>query len=102
MTRPPVVEVAEELQALVPTFLANRRKDAGQLVHLVAEGDLAAVGRIAHNLKGVGGGYGFHQVSHWGEQLEQLVAQGDLPGLAACVEDLRAFLEVVHVVYVRL
>ncbi len=95
-----VVEVPEELQPLLPTFLHNRQHDVQALMQALADGDMAAIGRIGHNLKGVGGGYGFMQITAAGAQLEELARLQSLAGLDTCIRDLQHFLACVEVVYI--
>ena len=100
MPQPILVEVPEELQPLLPTFLHNRALDVQALETALADGDLAAIGRIGHNLKGVGGGYGFMQITEAGEQLEDLVRRQAIDQLGARIRALGEFLSRVEVVYV--
>ncbi len=100
MFSPITVEVPEELRALLPTFLHNRQADVALLEAALAVGDLMTIQQTGHNLKGVGGGYGFIQITRLGERLEALCAVGDRLALADCIHDLRAFLAHVNVVFV--
>jgi HPt (histidine-containing phosphotransfer) domain-containing protein len=83
------VQVAGELRDLIPRFLANRRIEVEQLRNAVAHGDLEAARRIGHVLKGVGGGYGFNEISRIGGAIESSVRAGgrDLKELARELAD---------------
>ncbi len=83
------VQVAGELRDLIPRFLANRRIEVEQLRNAVAHGDLEAARRIGHVLKGVGGGYGFDEISRIGGAIEGSVRAGgrDLKELARELAD---------------
>ena len=94
------VEVHEELRTLVPQFLENRRRDVEQLARHLAVGDFDALLQIAHNMKGVGSGYGFHEVTALGARLEEAGHQSDPSTVAQCVAEYRNFIEHCRVVFV--
>lgn len=94
------VEVHEELRALLPGFLTNRQRDLQQLAQSLESADFPAIRHIAHNMKGVGAGYGFNQVSELGEQLENAASNSDLDATAACLSDYREFLTHCRVVFI--
>ncbi|MCO5169859.1 MAG: Hpt domain-containing protein [Planctomycetes bacterium] len=91
------------LQALRREFLAEARSEAEELERLVARGAPAGDAaprcrKLAHDLRGSGGSYGFPAVSAAAAALEEGLASGggaaDLPALAralrAAVEAARA------------
>ena len=90
------VQVAGELRDLIPRFLANRRMEVEQLRDAVARGDLEAARRIGHGLKGVGGGYGFDEISRLGAEIERRARAGgqDLAALARELADYLAGVEI--------
>lgn len=94
------VEVHEELRALLPGFLDNRQRDLLLLTQSLDCADFPAILRIAHNLKGVGGGYGFDQISALGERLEAAARSSDSSAAAACVAEYRSFLQQHRVVFI--
>jgi HPt (histidine-containing phosphotransfer) domain-containing protein len=94
------VEVHEELRALVPGFLANRQRDLQQLAHCLDQADFPAIRLIAHNMKGVGSGYGFDRVTELGEQLEDAAAAADAPATATVVADYQSYMQHCRVVFV--
>ena len=94
------VEVQQELRALLPGFLARRQRDVAQLETLLAELDFGGIRLVGHNMKGVGGGYGFLQVSALGARLEDAAQHGDAAAAAACIADYQRFLSGVNVVFV--
>jgi HPt (histidine-containing phosphotransfer) domain-containing protein len=72
------VDVPSELFGLVPGFLENRRKDVGRLRDALLAGDAAAIEDLAHQMKGLGGGYGFAYVTTVGAAVEALAREGRL------------------------
>ncbi len=92
------VEVAGELRDLIPRFLANRRVEIDALRAAVARGDFEAARRIGHTLKGVGGGYGFDEITRLGAAIEAAARSGGdgLPGLA---DELAEYLDRVEITF---
>jgi HPt (histidine-containing phosphotransfer) domain-containing protein len=94
------VEVHEELRELLPGFLDSRQRDLQQLAHSLECADFPAIAQIAHNMKGVGAGYGFVQVSTLGEQLETAAHHADPAAAAACLANYREFMQHCRVVFI--
>lgn len=67
-----------DVAALLPGYLARRREDVERLETLLADGDLDAVRRLGHQLKGSGGSYGVPELSALGADLEDAAGAGDL------------------------
>ena len=74
------VRVASELEPLIPRFLANRRTEIATLEQAVESRDAETLRRIAHGLKGVGGGYGFDEITLIGAQIEGYAKAGNDDG----------------------
>ena len=66
-----VVHVDPDLADLIPGFLENRQKDVQALQQALRTGDYATIGKLGHQMKGIGGGYGFDALSDIGCALEQ-------------------------------
>ena len=94
------IEVDEELQELIPMFMERRKGDLGELRSSFATGDLAAIARIGHAMKGSGGGFGFDRVSELGGSLEAAGQCGDRDTIASALDELESFLSRVRVTYV--
>jgi len=94
-----VVKVDPDLKELIPGFLANRRKDITTLRDALAKGNVAQVQSTGHSLKGVGGGYGFAEMSAIGAELETAAKAGNVGVLAGLVDRYAAYLDRVEVVF---
>lgn len=96
----PFVRVDRDIADLIPEFFAHRAREIEQVRWALALGDFAAVRRIAHGLKGVGGAYGFDHVSEIGVALQRAAAATDAETIRRLVTELEAYLARVHVTYV--
>jgi len=96
-----VVQIDPDLEAIVPGFLDNRRKDLATIASCLQRGDLKTIRLLGHRMKGDGGGYGFEHISTIGHRLEQAALTGDLIALRSHHEALQDFLARVTVVYKR-
>jgi HPt (histidine-containing phosphotransfer) domain-containing protein len=92
------VLVSSELRDLIPRFLANRQLEVGQLGDAIARRDFEAARRIGHGLKGVGGGYGFDEITRLGTEIEHCARSGG-GGLEALARELAEYLESVDITY---
>lgn len=95
-----VVEVDADLAEVVPGYLENRRRELDLLAAALAGADWETLRRLAHDLKGTGGGYGFAAISELGLRLERAAQAGDAGAAADALEAMRAFLQKVRVVFV--
>lgn len=78
-----------DLQQLLDDFVRNLPQKASALMTVLAEGDLATLQRLAHQLKGSAGGYGFPIITDAARCLE-LTARTtqDLEALSEQVREL--------------
>lgn len=91
------VRVASELEPLIPRFLANRHTEIASLEQAVESRDAETLRRIAHGLKGAGGGYGFDEITRIGAQLEGCAKAGDDQGARPLIHALKRYLDDVEV-----
>jgi HPt (histidine-containing phosphotransfer) domain-containing protein len=95
-----LIKVESELEALVPRFLANRRKDLEVIEQSLAARNFEPVRKTGHDMRGVGSGYGFDRISQLGAAIEEAATRRDASELAHLVALYRDFLSSVDVVYV--
>lgn len=93
------VEIARDIEALVPNYLNNRRADANNIKQLLADGKLDAVGKLGHRMKGNGASFGFHPISELGANLEEASACGETDSVQRLLDELVQFLDELTVVY---
>jgi HPt (histidine-containing phosphotransfer) domain-containing protein len=92
------VRVSAELRDLIPRFLQNRSADVAALEAAIARGDFAAARRTGHSLKGAGGGYGFHEITRLGAEIEACASAGGA-GLERLARELADYLASVDIVF---
>src|SRR5208337_5492365 len=88
-----IVEVDEDLSDLIPGFLAHKRTDIDSIFEAVARRDYAAIGRIAHRIKGEGGSYGFDSMTEMGRSLEHAAAIRDNGSVTTLARQLLRYLD---------
>jgi HPt (histidine-containing phosphotransfer) domain-containing protein len=100
MTQKVIVEVDADLADLVPNFLANRQKDLQQIAIALEKADNNALRIIGHNMKGVGGGYGFGDITEFGKQIEAAAKDGNHDAVRALRSEYEQYLANLEVRYV--
>jgi CheY-like chemotaxis protein/HPt (histidine-containing phosphotransfer) domain-containing protein len=74
-------------------FLERRRRELLTLREALASDDAEEIRGIGHNLKGVGGGFGYPQIGEIGARLEAAAVARDADGMRVAIEELARFLE---------
>jgi HPt (histidine-containing phosphotransfer) domain-containing protein len=93
------VRIDQDLQDIVPVFLANRQKDLQALRRALAEHDFETIRVLGHRMKGDGGGYGFDKITEIGGVMELAAARRDHPAVERHTLELEDFLTRVQVVF---
>lgn len=94
------VRIDAALEELIPTFLANRRRDVDTMRRAVADSDFAVLQTLGHRMKGDGGGYGFEGISEIGAILEGAAARKDRESILRQIDKLGDYLDRIEVVFV--
>ncbi len=91
------VEVQKNLEPLIGFFFDNRRELLTTAEAHCRSGNLQELHSIGHNFKGACGGYGFHELSRLGSELQETA---DMERARKLVQQMREHLETVEVVYI--
>jgi two-component system, sensor histidine kinase and response regulator len=86
------VAVTATVAPLVPTFLANRKKDLQSARSALKRRDFHGLWVLAHTMKGLGSSYGFEGISDIGIEMEQAALAHDEPALARALDALERYL----------
>ena len=66
-----IARLEDEIAALIPDYLANRRADVRSLRIALAGEDYALIATLGHRMKGSGASFGLPRVSRIGQRLEE-------------------------------
>lgn len=94
-----IVHIDRDLEDLIPGFLENRIKDVESLRSAATANDYIALKHIGHNLKGVGGGYGFSRITDLGADIEAAAKVNDIKTINELIDSYADYLGRVEVVY---
>ena len=94
-----VVNIDIDLEDLISGFLENRQKDILKLEQAFAEQDFETLRSVGHNLKGVGGGYGFHDMTTFGAAIEEGAKEKNLATINENIKKLSHYLANVEINY---
>jgi HPt (histidine-containing phosphotransfer) domain-containing protein len=92
------IEMPAGLEDIVPGYLANRRKEATEMIDLLAASDFARLSVLGHNLKGTARGYGFPDLAPLGAALERSADQMDSGTLRTQLSNLGNYLDRVRLI----
>jgi len=93
------VRVDGRLQTLVARLLSNCGRDLVRMRAALDGGDLAVTRSIGHSLCGVGGSYGFDEITRIGRAIEEQSNRGDADGVRGLVAQLEDYLSRVQPEY---
>lgn len=94
------VEVDSDLEDLIPTYLSNLDKNLQKIVDAITGGDFEQCRVLGHNMKGSGGGYGFHDLSRYGKQIEDAAKQNNADEIQKTLDQIRDYLTRIEITYV--
>lgn len=94
-----MVHIAIDMEAIVPIYLTDMKADIGKLESALQNSDFATLRMIGHRMKGSGGSYGFDKITQLGGEIELQALQSNSAVIRKAVDDLRAYLDTVKVIY---
>ncbi len=94
-----VVHIDIDLEDLIPGFLENRQCDLQKLEQALGDQNFEILRSIGHNLIGVGGGYGFHDMTTLGAAIEESATEYILEIVCENVKKLSNYLSSIEIVY---
>lgn len=95
-----IAKVEMELKDFIPEYLANRGQDLVQIKICLEGGEFEPIRRLAHRLKGSGGGYGFDGLTAIGAAMEAAAIAGDGDEIRRQALALEDYLNGVEIEYV--
>ncbi|MBI2191492.1 MAG: Hpt domain-containing protein [Planctomycetes bacterium] len=94
-----IVRVDADIEELIPGFLENRRKDVAWIQGALDRQDYEVIQVRGHQLKGMGGGYGFDAITEIGRSLEEAARKKNAEEIRRQIACLADYLHRVQVVY---
>src|SRR5690242_4998401 len=88
----------DSLDALIPAFLEDRRKELDGLLSAVGANDFAAIRRIARRMRAAGSPYGFAAISLISDDIDQAAQQPDKRKLIELVAEYARYLSRMRVI----
>lgn len=64
------IEVSNEIEDIMPMFIESVKRNVGTIQEALKSADFETVRKLAHQMKGAGGGYGFDRITELGSELE--------------------------------
>lgn len=95
-----IVEVDVDLEDLIPTYLSNLDKNLQKITDALAAGDFEQCRVLGHNMKGSGGGYGFHDLSRFGKQIEDAAKTSTAADIESTLAQIKDYLTRIDITYV--
>ncbi len=99
MSEEVIAYVDSDLEELVPEFIENRHEDIEKINECLDSNEIGEIQRLGHSMKGSGGGYGFHEITNLGGELEKAAKRGDKDGIDQLNKKLAQYLKVIKIVY---
>ncbi len=92
------VVIPDDLEDLVPGYLAQRRCEVSEMMTLLADSDYDRLRILGHDMKGTGSSYGFPELTRIGGELEAAAKGADHDALALRIPRLADYLSRVQLV----
>jgi signal transduction histidine kinase/CheY-like chemotaxis protein len=86
------------IESLIPDYLASVRHDMAAMVAAVEQNDCTVAGRLGHQFKGTGNGYGFPEITQTGAAIELAALSANEGEIRRQILSLAAYLDCVEVV----
>ena len=83
---------SKEVQALIPKYVAARRRDLARLAQLLEAREFGEIRQIVHDIKGTGGAYGFPRLTELGAAMQASAEVSDPAALERQFAELAAYL----------
>ena len=94
------VEIDQELEDLIPTYLGNVRKNIEKVREHMTASDFESIRFLGHNMKGSGGGYGFDFISVVGKDIKNAARASDPEQIKASIAALEDYLARIDIHFV--
>ncbi|WP_319777967.1 Hpt domain-containing protein [Maridesulfovibrio sp.] len=97
-----VIQVDEDLEAIMPRYLEIRQKELAELEEAVDQKNFETIRLLGHRLKGTGSSYGLDELTRLGTLIEDKAMDEDMSEVPEHTAGLRYFLEHLDIEYVEI
>lgn len=87
------VAVAHAIRDLIPTYLANRKREVLELRAALEKQDLERVRYLAHRMKGGGAAFGFPDITALGRRIEGAAQAGQTGQIEPLIDEYDSYLK---------
>jgi HPt (histidine-containing phosphotransfer) domain-containing protein len=94
-----VVKVDSDIKDLIPGFMKRREEDIRSIRESLERDDYETIQMLGHQMKGLGGGYGFDTITDIGKAFEEAARDKDKGVIRENLKKLSSYLDRVEVVY---
>ena len=101
MSEPILIEVDEDLEDLVESYIAKRLSDRTEILEALKSDDFAFIQGLSHKMKGSGGGYGMDFISELGAECEKAAKAADKKTIEDWMEKLQDYFSRIEITYVE-
>ena len=99
MGKQETVKIDSDLKELIPVFMDNREADIAALKKNLEAENFAEIEKIGHQLKGVGGSYGFDYITEIGREIENTANKNNIAELEQLINELETYIDTVEINY---
>lgn len=92
-----VVHVAPELEAILPQFLEDKKRDMETIARGLKSGNLKPAQVVGHQMKGIALNFGFPVLSEIGEAMENAAAAGRTREVKTLLDRMKDYMAKVEV-----
>ncbi|WP_320006463.1 Hpt domain-containing protein [Maridesulfovibrio sp.] len=96
-----VIQVDEDLEAIMPRYLEIRQKELIELEEAVEQKDFETIRLLGHRLKGTGASYGLDELTELGTLIEDTAIEKEMGDIPKHTSRIRYFLDHLDIEYVE-
>lgn len=89
----------QKIAKLIPRFMSNKKQEAGQMLESLQQGNMEALRKQAHTVKGTAWMYGFTRLGDLCLALEKAAATGDKEQTQGVIDEISTYLDTVRIYY---
>lgn len=97
-----LVQVDEDLEAIMGRYLEIRQKELLELEEAVTHKNFETIRLLGHRLKGTGSSYGLDELTRLGTLIEDKAVDKDMSDVPDYTAEVRNFLDHVDIEYVEI